>query len=148
MLCKYQGTANLSFAFWQFLEFFPLNTFNPWLSEPANMETHRCRGPTVMPTSFFFTKGKVNYLSNLVPTRFSVDGDHDNNYPISMPERKENGGREIGKISLSWRLEPSDEKDLLSNKEAWQWHKCEYKVKAICEYKSDDCFLAGKQWQT
>ena len=26
--------------------------------------------------------------------------------------------------------------------------KCEYKVKAICEYKSeDDCFLAGKQWQ-
>ena len=49
-----------------------------------------------MPTSFFFTKGKVNCLSNPVSVRFSVDGDPDNNYPISMPERKENGGEEIG----------------------------------------------------
>ena len=75
-----------------------------WVSMFAGSLNHGLkvfRGPTVMPTSFFFTKGKVNYLSNLVPTRFSVDGDHDNNYPISMPERKENGGREIGKISLS-----------------------------------------------
>ena len=49
-----------------------------------------------MPTSFSFTKGKVNCLSNPVSVRFSVDGDPDNNYPISMPERKENGGEEIG----------------------------------------------------